>query len=49
MPDSAELPDKGLQWQEQWAVNLKCIDGTDAGVEVVYKPTTVGGIRPSPD
>ena len=45
MPDLAELPDKGFPWQEQWAVNLKCLDGTDAGVEVIYKPTTVGGIQ----
>jgi hypothetical protein len=45
MPDPAELPDKGAPWQQQWAVNLKCIDGTDAGTEVVYKPTTVGGIQ----
>ena len=41
----AELPDKGFRWQEQWAVNLKCLDGTDAGAEVIYKPTTVGGIQ----
>ena len=45
MPDLTELPDKGFAWQEQWAVNLKCLDGTDAGAEVVYKPTTVGGIQ----
>ena len=45
MPDLAELPDKGFPWQEQWAVNLKCLDGTDAGIEVIYKPTTVGGIQ----
>jgi hypothetical protein len=45
MPDITELPDKGFEWHEQWAVNLKCIDGTDAGTEVVYKPTTVGGIQ----
>jgi hypothetical protein len=36
MPNSAELPDKGAPWNEQWAVNLKCLDGTDAGVEVIY-------------
>ena len=29
----------------RWAVNLKCLDGTDAGIEVVFKPTTVGGIQ----
>ena len=45
MPESAELPDKGFEWQQQWAVNLKCLDGTDAGTEVVYKTTTVGGIQ----
>ena len=26
-------------------VNLKCVDGADAGTEVTYKPTTVGGIQ----
>jgi hypothetical protein len=44
-PDIAELPNKGFEWTEQWAVNLKCVGGTDAGIEVVYKPTTVGGIQ----
>ena len=37
MPDVTELPDKGFAWQEQWAVNMKCLGGTDAGTEVVYK------------
>jgi hypothetical protein len=45
MPNPAELPDKGYPWAQQWAVNLKCLDGTDAGTEVIYKPTTVGGIQ----
>jgi hypothetical protein len=45
MPAVEELPDKGFPWVPQWSVNLKCLSGTDAGVEVVYKPTTVGGIR----
>jgi hypothetical protein len=45
MPEITELPDKGFEWQPQWAVSLKCIDGTDAGAEVVYKPTTIGGIQ----
>jgi hypothetical protein len=45
MPDPSELPDKGFQWNQQWAVNLKCLDGADAGLEVVYKPTTTGGIQ----
>jgi hypothetical protein len=44
-PEVTDLPNKGFPWQEQWSVNLKCIDGADAGTEVVYKPTTVGGIQ----
>jgi hypothetical protein len=44
-PEITELPDKGFPWSEQLAVSLKCIDGTDAGTEVVFKPTTVGGIQ----
>jgi hypothetical protein len=44
-PDVTELPDKGFEWSEQWAVNMKCTNGADAGAEVVYKPTTVGGIQ----
>lgn len=45
MPDFAKLPDTGFQWQEEWAVNLKCLDGADAGVEVTYKANTDGGIK----
>jgi hypothetical protein len=44
-PDIAELPDKGFAWSEQWGVNMKCLDGADADTEVVYKPTTVGGVQ----
>jgi hypothetical protein len=44
-PDVTELPDKGFKWVEQWCVNLRCISGADAGIEVTYKPTTVGGIQ----
>jgi hypothetical protein len=45
MPDPSELPVKDFPWVEQWAVNLKCLDGADAGLEAIYKPTTVGGIQ----
>ena len=38
MPDVTELPDKGFEWQTQWAVNMKCTSGTDAGTEVIFKP-----------
>jgi hypothetical protein len=44
-PDITELPDHGFKWQEQMTVDFKCVDGTDVGVEVVYKPTTIGGIQ----
>jgi hypothetical protein len=45
MTDPTGLPDHGFPWVEQWAVCLKCLDGADAGLEVVYKPTTVGGLQ----
>ena len=44
-PDVTALPDTGFEWHEQWTVNLKCVDGTDAGIEVVYKAATIGGIQ----
>jgi hypothetical protein len=44
-PLHSDLPETGFRWVEQWAVNLKCTNGADADVEVVYKPTTDGGIR----
>jgi hypothetical protein len=44
-PEVTELPDKGFPWSEQWAVNVKCTTGADAGVEADYKPTTDGGIK----
>lgn len=44
-PNLAELPDRGFDWSEQMAVDCKCLDGADAGMEVVYKPTTVGGLQ----
>ena len=45
MPAITELPDKGADWQEQMAVDLKCLNGVDAGTEVVLKVSTVGGIK----
>jgi hypothetical protein len=44
-PDLTELPDRDAPWQEEWAVNLKCISGADAGVEVAFKISTVGGTQ----
>ena len=44
-PVLTELPDTGFEWQEEWAVNMKCLDGADAGVEVVFKANTDGGVK----
>ena len=44
-PDVTKLPDMGFNWNEQWGVSMKCIDGVDADVEVVFKSTTLGGIK----
>jgi hypothetical protein len=44
-PDVTQLPDVGAKWNEQWAAHMKCTDGVDAGTEVVFKPTTDGGIK----
>jgi hypothetical protein len=44
-PVVTELPDMGFPWQEEWAVNLKCISGADAGAEVIFKANTDGGIK----
>ena len=43
LPDVTELPDKGFPWQQEMAVNLKCISGLDAGTEVAFKTNTEGG------
>ena len=44
-PDITTLPDTGFPWQEEWSVNLKCLDGPDAGVEVIFKANTDGGLK----
>jgi hypothetical protein len=44
-PDLATLPNVGFKWHEQWSVTLKCLDGADAGTEVVFKMATVGGVK----
>jgi len=45
MIDVTTLPHVNAPWQEEWTVNMKCLDGADAGVEVIYKGTTRGGIQ----
>lgn len=38
-------PISATDFNEQRSFELKCIDGTDAGAEVLYKTTSVGGMR----
>jgi hypothetical protein len=45
MLNVADLPDLGFPWQEQWAVNSKCITGIDKDLEVVFKMSTDGGLK----
>jgi hypothetical protein len=42
MPDITKLRDTGFPWQEQWTVEMKCLNGADAGVEVIFKANTDG-------
>ena len=44
-PVFTDLPDTGFEWQEEWAVEMKCLDGADAGVEVIFKTNTDGGVK----
>ena len=44
-PLIADMPDTTFPWQEEWSVNMKCLDGADAGVEVIFKATTDGAIK----
>jgi hypothetical protein len=43
MPDKTKLPSTGYEWQEEWTINMKCVRGIDAGVEVMLKFTSDGG------
>jgi len=45
MIDVTTLPNVNAPWQEEWTVNMKCLDGADAGVEVIFKANTDGGIK----
>jgi hypothetical protein len=45
MPDRNTLPDTGFEWQKQWSVEMKCLNGVDAGVEAVFKGNTRGTLQ----
>lgn len=38
-------PLNGSPYKEQYSLELKCLDGEDAGTEVLYKISSVGGTR----
>jgi hypothetical protein len=41
-PEFAKLSDTGFPWQEQWSVHMKCLNGADAGLQVIHKANTDG-------
>lgn len=45
-PQRADLKDYGrdAKWSECVSIDLKCADGDAEGVQVVYKPNSVGGL-----
>jgi hypothetical protein len=40
----AALPTTGTPWDDQMAINLKCLNGRDRGLEVTFKSSAKGGI-----
>jgi hypothetical protein len=45
MPQITELPNLGFKWHEEWTVEMICTGGADAGIEVVLKMSTDGGVQ----
>ncbi len=42
LPPRSELPDYGEPWQQQVSMQLRCMNGEDEGVMVLYKSTSLG-------
>jgi len=42
LPNPDTLPDYGDEWKPQISAHLKCLNGEDEGVEVLYKSTSLG-------
>ncbi len=40
-----DLPDVGAQWKKQIGFMLYCLNGDDKGTQVLYKTTSVGGLK----
>jgi hypothetical protein len=45
LPDKATLPNKGFPWREERTVELKCLDGINTGLTVMFTSTTQGGMQ----
>ena len=41
-PPKSELRDYGVAWSKQYSVILQCVNGTDKGMTVLYKGTSIG-------
>lgn len=44
LPDVNSLPDHGYPWNQQVSLQLRCMDGEDAGEQVLYKTSSKGGM-----
>lgn len=44
LPLQTEMRDTGWPWVQQLSFDIKCLDGEDKGVQVLYKTTSVGGM-----
>lgn len=42
LPVKTELRDYGVAWLKQFSVILQCVEGTDTGMAVLYKGTSLG-------
>ena len=41
-PNKGDLPDYGEDWDQQFSMNLQCVQGEDKGVVVLYRGTSTG-------
>ncbi len=45
LPLKTDLRDVGWKWAQQVSFQLRCLNGDDAGEQVMYKTTSVGGMN----
>jgi hypothetical protein len=45
LPNKDTLPNYGHPWTEEIIVDMKCMNGEDEGEQVIYKPSSTGGLR----